>query len=356
MSNIEEWTKGGLKFQAARLGRGLPAPEEAGLFGLSLSESESELVILPVGWEATASYGGGTASTPNDIVGPSHQLDLFDLRFGEPFNQGICLAEGLDKIPELGDSIKRDVDKVREFEGDELNKRKFESALDKVNTASEEVNNLIYEKSKKLLNQKKRVALLGGDHSCPYGLIKALGELHDEFAILHVDAHFDFRDAYEGFRFSHASIMHNVMKDIDSAKAIYQVGIRDFSKQEWEYQRSLGENALVHYSSDVFNGLITAGGAEQLLSEMNEFLPQKVYISFDIDGLDPKLCPGTGTPVPGGLEFEYVSKMLASLSDAGKEIIGFDLCEVASPEGSEWDLNVGARILYKLCGLLLENK
>ena len=148
MSNIEEWTKGGLKFQAARLERGLPAPEEAGLFGLSLSESESELVILPVGWEATASYGGGTASTPNDIVGPSHQLDLFDLRFGEPFSQGICLAEGLDKIPKLGDSIKKDVDKVREFEGDELNKLKFEAALDKVNTASEEVNNLVYEKSK----------------------------------------------------------------------------------------------------------------------------------------------------------------------------------------------------------------
>ena len=94
------------------------------------------------------------------------------------------------------------------------------------------------------------------------------------------------------------------------------------------------------------------GGPEGVVDEMVAFLPDRVYLSIDIDALDPKLCPNTGTPVPGGLEYEELMYLLNRIREAGKDIVGFDLCEVSpSDNGGDWDGNVGARVLFHLCGV-----
>lgn len=355
MTTQETWAALGKKAQIEHLEKGLPAPDSAGIFGLSVSEDESELMLIPVPWEATTSYGGGTSQTPDRIIQASHQLDLFDLDFGEPFKSGIGYSQ-FGKDFELKNKEAKDfVDSARVKQDSGAEPHEIEE-VKKVNEASNELNKLVYEEAKRLLSKNKKVGLVGGDHSTPYGLIKALSEKYNSFGILHIDAHFDFRKAYEGFTNSHASIMYNIMNDFNNVSHIYQIGIRDFSKQEYEFQKSLGDRALVHFSKTVFEKLSEPGGAKNIFKEINEYLPENIYISFDIDGLDPKLCPGTGTPVPGGLDFEFTCSLLASLKAAGKNIVGFDLVEVASPDGEEWDLNVGARMLYKLCGLTLSDK
>jgi len=204
------------------------------------------------------------------------------------------------------------------------------------------------------LDAGKIVALVGGDHSTPYGLVKALGERYEEFGILHIDAHCDLRDAYEGFEFSHASVMFNILRDVPAVKKIAQVGVRDFSERE----------AMLAASSErieTFDDLSLAGAGfrgeawDAQCRRIVETLPEKVYVSFDIDGLTYENCPHTGTPVPGGLTFNQAVWLLATLVDSGRRIIGFDVVEVTPVHDAPIDAITGARILWKLCNLTLKS-
>ena len=201
-----------------------------------------------------------------------------------------------------------------------------------------------------LLDEGKIVGLIGGDHSTPLGFIQTLADRHDSFGILQIDAHMDLREAYEGFTYSHASIFHNALQ-LPSVKKLVQVGIRDFCDAEFERSQSdtrIDTHTMGMIRGKKFDGINWSSYVDQLV----ESLPEKVYISFDIDGLDPNFCPNTGTPVPGGLDFYEATFLIKKIVAAKKEIIGFDLSEVAGL-GNDWDGNVGARILYKLCGAIL---
>src|SRR5690606_1558321 len=159
--------------------------------------------------------------------------------------------------------------------------------------------------------------------------------------------HADLRDAYEGFEYSHASIMHNALKE-RAVERLVQVGIRDYCESEAEAVRSSEGRIVTFYDRDLkqenYRGKMWE---QQCVAIVNE-LPHTVYVSFDIDGLDPKLCPHTGTPVAGGFEVEEVLFPLEKVVRSGRKIIGMDLNEVA-PGEDEWDANVGARLLYRLC-------
>ncbi|MDX5346515.1 MAG: arginase family protein, partial [Hymenobacteraceae bacterium] len=161
------------------------------------------------------------------------------------------------------------------------------------------------------------------------------------------DAHADLRDAYEGFEFSHASIMFNALK-VPQVKKLVQVGIRDICQAEAELVEQSNGRIITFYDQTLKENMYEGDSWKKQCKKIIAQLPQKVYISFDIDGLDPKLCPATGTPVPGGLEFHEAVFLVKQLVKSGREIIGFDLCEVA-PGDSEWNGNVGARLLFKLC-------
>jgi agmatinase len=164
----------------------------------------------------------------------------------------------------------------------------------------------------------------------------------------------DLRAAYEGFAFSHASIMYNALERLANINLV-QVGIRDCSAGEIAYADD-SQRVATFFDDDMFDRM--AGGASwaQLCAQIVEALPGRVYISADIDGLDPALCPNTGTPVPGGLSFRELSALLAALARSWRTIVGFDLVEVCPGAGRhapEWDANVGARVLYRLCGAAL---
>jgi agmatinase len=223
-----------------------------------------------------------------------------------------------------------------------------------VNALGVRVNEWVRARTTEVLAQGKTPVVLGGDHSSPFGAFQAVAERHPGVGLLHFDAHFDLRDAYEGFAWSHASIMHNALARIPAIARIVHVGIRDFSEAELETSRGSGGRSVAYFDSDVRTRTFDGEAFRAIAEEIAERLPPKVFVSFDVDGLDPALCPGTGTPVPGGLSFREATAVLAATVRAGRTIVGCDLNEVAPRDGDgEWNANVGARLLYKMIGFTL---
>jgi agmatinase len=342
-----------LKDVLTRLADGTPPPPWAGLFGASLRPSDCQVVLIPVPWDATVSYGAGTAKGPEAMITASHQLDLEDGAYEQPFMQGITMLPVGPELLQLNAEARARA--VRVLSGEDEDEVHIEADLAFVNAASEKVNTRVHALASEHLSAGRLVGVVGGDHSSPFGLIKALGERHrDGFGILHVDAHHDLRQAYEGFEHSHASIMYNVLHHVPAVHRLVQVGIRDYSREERDIARHLGHRGRTHYGRDLFRRQANGENWNFIVTDIIRTLPDAVYISFDIDGLDPAYCPGTGTPVPGGLSFDQAIFLIEAVAASGRKVIGFDLCEVApSTQGGEWDANVGARLLYKLCGAAL---
>ncbi len=339
----------------ARLESGTPPPPWAGVFGASVRPEDADLVLIPVPWDATVSYGAGTAKGPEAMTSASHQLDLEDPFFHKPYRCGITMLPADAEITGLNGESRVRALKVIESEGGVDG---GDPDLTAVNAASARVNARVEALAKEQLQAGRLVGVVGGDHSSPYGLIKALGEVHgrEGFGILHVDAHFDLRRAYEGFAHSHASIMHNVMETVPAVRMLAQLGIRDYSGEERAYAHGLGARGAQYTGAALFRRKARGESWDHIVREILGKLPQNVYVSFDVDGLDAAFCPGTGTPVPGGLSYDEALYLIEELATSGRRIVGFDLCEVAPGEGGdEWDANVGARLLYKLCGAALHS-
>lgn len=178
--------------------------------------------------------------------------------------------------------------------------------------------------------------------------------------MLHVDAHADLRVAYEGFVWSHASIMDNVLKRTPLQRLV-QVGLRDLCAEEHaRIERSAGR---VHatYEHELATHEMAGRPFVELAGRIVDALSDEVYVSFDIDGLDPRYCPNTGTPVPGGLSYRQALALLDAVHRSGRRVVGFDLCEVSpGPDANEatdsWDANMGARLLYRLSALALTSR
>lgn len=328
-------------------------------FGMPFTTEESALVLVSVPWGVTASYGGGQSYAPDAIIGASVQLDFYDPVSPDEWKKGIATAPIDYSLQDMDSLLRNDAKKVIKFleEGGTIFEREMvPMRRSRVNNGSEEMNQKVFEQTTEWLNKGKLVGLVGGDHSTPLGFIKALGKRHEEFGVLHIDAHADLREAYEGFTYSHASIMYNVLKEVESVKRIVQVGVRDYCDDEVALVAG-SEGRVVQFddwrlAAARFEGTSWAEQCRKIV----ELLPEKVYVSFDIDGLSADLCPGTGTPVAGGLSFHQAVYLLDSVLRSGRRIIGFDLVEVAPRgEDDEWDANVGARMLYKLCGLILKS-
>jgi len=321
--------------------------EDTGIFGLPHEEKDSALILIPVPWEATTSYGGGTSKGPAAILEASGQVDLFDGDVHRPYEPGIFMRAESKEVRAWNKTAKAAAQKVIKLGGRIEGNIPAQKALKTANELGGKMNDWVYRETKSVLDAGKIAGIVGGDHSVPYGAFKAAAEKHGEFGLLHFDAHSDTRIAYEGFTWSHASIMYNAMKDIPKISRIVQVGIRDFCEQEHDYTRELGARAKVFYDRDLAKRRFAGEPWTKTCEEIVAALPKQVWITFDIDGLDPVLCPHTGTPVPGGLQFAEALHLIALVAKSGRKIIGFDLNEV-SPGEDEYDANVGMRLLYKL--------
>jgi agmatinase len=312
------------------------------IFGFPTSEDNAKLVIIPVPWEVTVSYGAGTARAPDSILKASYQIDLFDPEMPEAWKQGFYMRYVDKKILMKSDYLRKEAELYIDYisKGEELSANQFMcKTLKEVNEGGVFLKDWVFEQTKALLEKDKLVAILGGDHSTPLGYMKAIGEKHGEFGILQIDAHCDLRDTYEGFHHSHAGIMFNALKEIPQLIRLVQVGIRDYSEVEWDYIRNSNYKVITYFDKDInqrqFEGETWKSLAEEIVSK----LPQQVYISFDIDGLDRKLCPHTGTPVPGGFELEEVFFIFKKVLESGRKIIGFDLSELGVID-NDWNANV----------------
>jgi len=324
------------------------------IFGLPFPESESRLVLLPVPWDVTVSYGGGTHAGPEAILNASYQVDLYDADLPGGWKSGMAMrpiaASWLERSATLRAKATRVIQFLEEG-GDVAADKQMSAIIQEITTAGEELRRWVREQTTGLLQQGKLVGLVGGDHSTPLGFFDAIAARHPNFGILQIDAHCDLRNAYEGFRYSHASIMWNALQ-LPQLQKLVQVGIRDCCEAEVQVIADSAGRVQTFFDTDLKRELYSGTSWKQLCDSIIRALPQEVYVSFDIDGLDPKLCPNTGTPVPGGLEFDQAAFLLRELVRSGRRLIGFDLNEV-SPGETEWDANVGARMLYKLCNLML---
>lgn len=325
------------------------------IFGLPTTEDSARVIIVPIPWEVSVSYGAGTARAPEAICKASLQVDLFDSEVPDGWKQGFYMRPIDRKLLMKSDYLRKEAELFIDYisRGNEVSENQFmRKTLKDVNEGGDFLNNWVYEQTKVLLEKNKLVGLLGGDHSAPLGFFKAIGEKHGDFGILQIDAHCDLRESYEGFNYSHASIMYNALNEIPQLIKLVQAGVRDYGGDEWEYIKNSNFRIITYFDKEIktrqFEGETWKNIAEEIVSK----LPQNVYISFDIDGLDRKLCPHTGTPVPGGFETEEVFYLFRKIIESGRKLVGFDLVEVGTSD-TDWNANVGARVLFKLCNLLV---
>ena len=328
------------------------------IFGLPFSEEDARLVILPIPWEVTVSYGAGTSRAAEQVYKASKQVDIFDTDGHQGWKQGFFMKPVDKRILLKSDYLRKEAELYIDYisKGEDIQKNKFMcKSLKEINEGSLLLNEWVYDQTRELLNQGKLVGILGGDHSTPMGFMKALAEKHGDFGILQIDAHCDLRKSYEYFTYSHASIMYNALQEIPAIHKLVQVGVRDYCEEEWDLICNSNHRIVTYFDKAIKERQFEGERWKAIVTEIIEHLPEKVYLSFDIDGLDRKFCPNTGTPVPGGLEMEEVLYLVKKISESGRKLIGFDLVEISIGQ-TDWDANVGARILWRLCNLLVNNQ
>ncbi|HAZ12134.1 MAG TPA: hypothetical protein DCY86_05050 [Bdellovibrionales bacterium] len=329
------------------------ADAKDGIYGLPCSENEARVVYLPVSWDVTTSYKIGTHKGPRSIREASPQLDLFDLDFVDPFRAGLHMRSESKHLVALNKKMRPLAEKIINASDEQVAASKpLQKLLAQVNRASEEVNAWVYAESVKLLAKNKMPVIVGGDHSSPLGAIRAYAEKFPGMGVLHFDAHSDTRRAYMGFQYSHASILYNVAQECRGVKKIVQVGIRDFCEAEFHYTTGKNSKFQVFFDRDLKEKAFSGAAFQTVAREIVSHLPEQVYLTIDIDALDPRFCPNTGTPVPGGLDYMELIAVVREIVRSKRKIVGFDLCEVA-PGADEWDANVGMRLLYKMTALAL---
>ena len=338
------------------------ATQSSNIFGLPDNREDASIILIPCPYDATSSYGVGSAHAPEAIREASAQVDLFDRRFGAIYERGIFMEPHPPEVLEWSRQARVLAEPIIEQGG---SKAGDEDAVSQVDSYSRRAASFVHDRALVALDEGKVPGLIGGEHGVAFGLYKAVAERHPGVGILQIDAHMDLRPAFEGFAWSHASVMHNAVYDLDGVSRIVQVGIRDYCEQEGSLAESLapdnqkdgsvdGDTQIITYFWDDLadernNAVPWSVACERIINK----LPSEVIISVDIDGLDPTLCPHTGTPVPGGLSWDQLSLLLKMIKESERTVVGFDLVEVCPsrvPGSAPIDASIGARVLYRLCG------
>ncbi len=321
------------------------------LFGFPVDENEAQIVITPIPWDATASYGKGTSNGPQAILDASPQLDFFHPKLENAWQTKVYMSPISSEWKAINDDLCEKALSYIQFleEGGVLeNNLAFKTLVQTIDETQNALKDNLKERAIELMKQGKVPAVLGGEHSTPLGLIEALDEQGQPFGVLQIDAHADLRNAYEGFQQSHASIMHNVVNNCKNLVKLVQIGVRDIAQSEVDFATQSNGKIKTFFDWDIREAQYNGKTWHQIVDKIIDQLPQNVYISFDIDGLKPNLCPNTGTPVAGGFELGEINYLLFQLIEKGKRIISFDLNEVAPEEDGDWNANVGARALWNL--------
>jgi agmatinase len=271
----------------------------------------SKIAILPAPYEATTSYGKGTAKGPMAILDASHYVEFFD----EEMNRELCFELGICSLKEL-----------------DFKNKKGAKALQH-----------IYKNVKKLIDDGKFVITLGGEHSISTAPIQAHYDSYPNMSILHFDAHSDLREEYEGSKYSHASFAARVS---EFTTDIVQVGIRAQCKAEYDFIKEKGIKTF--YAYEIRNGKYGYDWDSKIIDSLKE----NVYITFDVDFLDPSIMPSTGTPEPQGFYWDETVKLFKKLSQKRK-IVGFDVVELSPRKDFSFPDFLTAKLIYKMLNYFL---
>lgn len=326
--------------------------DNGNIYGLPFTYEQAQVVVIPVPWDVTASYGGGSADGPKSILKESLQIDLYDPEIKDAWELGVFLKPISQKVCAKNRLLRKKAEKYIAYlaKGGDKNDKKSRLFRGEINKECGFLNEFVRAESDTILNDGKTACVLGGDHSTPLGLIQALARCNNFFSILHLDAHADLRKAYEGFDYSHASIMYNASK-IKNIDQMVLVGVRDYCEEEASRIKKSRGRIIMFDNRLIKKDLFCGGNWDSICNRIIKPLSKKVYVSFDIDALVPSLCPNTGTPVPSGLEYEQALYLIAKLVKSGRRIIGLDLSEVSPAKNNRWDAVVGAQLFYRLLNL-----
>jgi agmatinase len=281
------------------------------------SFDNSEIAILSAPYEHTVSYGGGTRFGPRGILDASAFVEFFD----DELLRELCFEKGISSIEPL-----------------DFNGKIDQEALD-----------LIENNVKKLINSGKFVVTLGGEHTISTAPIKAHFDSYPDMTLLHFDAHSDLRDTYEGSKYSHASFMRRVV-EFFPVKKLVQVGIRAQCKEEYDYIKDNKINTF--YANAIRRGI----HGDRWQKKIADSLGDQIYVTFDVDYFDPSIMPSTGTPEPDGFLYSETLDIFREILKQGKQIIGFDVVELAPVEGLSHPDITTARLIYKLLNYSFSNK
>ena len=264
----------------------------------------AKFVVVPMPLERTVSYGAGTQNGPEAIIAASNELERICPE-GEPCTAGISTLDPIDCDGPLPDVMAR-----------------------------------LAKQTETIVSQGKIPVTLGGEHSLTYGAVTGVSRaLNKKIGIIQIDAHADLRIAYQGEKHSHASVMHLLSED---GHKIAQYGVRALCQQEVDSRTKYGVTFI--------------DGEELVTKHITEIVlpddfPNEVYVSFDVDGLDPSIMPATGTPVPGGLGY-YQALSIVRSALKGRKCVGLDVVELAPNAASEaWDFTA-AQITYRMMGMV----
>lgn len=283
----------------------MPISESAWAFGgLQLPREEARAVLIPVAYDLTTTYGAGARNGPRSLLEASTHMELFDEELGfSPIDVGLHTEEIVDQI---ASGPERMVREVAERIGEVLDEGRFP-------------------------------ILVGGDHSLTIGSFLALEERRQSITVLHLDAHADLREEYQGTRYSHACVMARGRERFPCVS----VGIRSLSEPEWV---RVQQERLA-----LFPARRIREDREEFLAEVGPLLARPIYLTVDLDVLDPSILPSTGTPEPGGLLWEEVLWVIRSLTK-GRVVVGFDLMELSPIPGLRAPDFLAAKLLNKILG------
>jgi len=264
---------------------------------------KAQVVIVPFGFEATTTYGGGTDGGPQAIIAASAQVELFDEELWQETHKKVAIATA----------------------GEPGNLKKLEVTVGEI------------------VKNKKLPVILGGEHSLTPFVVDAFKNSgYQDFSILQFDAHADLRDGYLGKKYSHAAAMRRCL-DFNGINLV-QIGIRNISNENDE---------LVFWEKNQ-NRIKTFWAKDRRdwkINEIVELLKKNVYISFDVDAFDSSLMPATGTPEPGGMFWEETINILRTVCRQ-KNIIGADFVELAPIKGFHAPDFLVAKLIYKTIGYI----
>lgn len=286
----------------------------ASLDGDDADFDRAAAVILPVPYDGTLSYRGGARDGPQAIIEAARYLELYEPDLGlEPAQWGIATLPALEP----------------DASGPEANIVHVEQAVGALADAG------------------KLPVTLGGEHSLSIGAVRALAQRHPGLSVLQLDAHADMRDSYQGSAYSHACVMRRV-REVVGDGSVVQAGVRSISSEEMQHIRDAEVTGVHLYTPGQYNDLAA-------INELLAGLSETVYVTVDLDALDPSIMPAVGTPEPGGLSWQETLGILRAVAKRSR-VIGFDVMELAPNEGPTHAAFTAARLTYKLIGYALAGR